>query len=63
MTSTEKVKAGFETSTGADQYITYPNSYNDGKRNYAVVTFGGSTIALYVDGSTGWYKINAWRFT
>ena len=50
MTSTKKVKAGFETSTGADQYITSPNSYNDGKWHYAVVTFGGSTIALYVDG-------------
>jgi hypothetical protein len=50
MTSTEKIKAGFETSTGADQYITSPNSYNDGKWHYAVVTFGGSTIVLYVDG-------------
>ena len=50
MTSTEKVKAGFETSTGADQYITSPLSYNDGKWHYAVVTFGGTTIVLYVDG-------------
>ena len=50
MTSTEKVKAGFETSSGADQYITSPSSYNDGQWHYAVVTFGGSSIVLYVDG-------------
>jgi len=50
MTSTEKVKAGFETSSGADQYITSLNSYNDGKWHYAVVTYGGSSIVLYVDG-------------
>src|ERR1044071_3076256 len=50
MTSTEKVKAGFETSTGADQYVTSLNSFNDGKWHYAVVTFGGSSIILYVDG-------------
>ena len=50
VTSTEKVKAGFETSSGADQYITSLNSYNDGKWHYAVVTYGGSSIVLYVDG-------------
>jgi subtilisin len=50
MTSTEKVKAGFETSTGADQYVTSLNSYNDGKWHYAVVTYGGSNVILYVDG-------------
>jgi len=50
MTSSEKVKAGFETSAGADQYITSLNSYNDGKWHYAVVTYGGSYIILYVDG-------------
>ena len=32
------------------RYITSPLSYNDGKWHYAVVTFGGTTIVLYVDG-------------
>jgi hypothetical protein len=50
MTSAEKVKAGFETSTGANQYVTSLNSYNDGKWHYAVVTYGGSNVVLYVDG-------------
>ena len=50
MTSSEKVKAGFETSSGADQYVTSLNSFNDGQWHYAVVTYGGSTIILYVDG-------------
>ena len=50
MTSSEKVKAGFETSSGADQYVTSLNSFNDGKWHYAVVTFGGSSVILYVDG-------------
>ena len=50
MTSTEKVKVGFETSSGADQYLTSINSYDDDQWHYAVVTFGGSNIILYVDG-------------
>jgi hypothetical protein len=50
MTSTEKVKAGFETSSGADQYVTSVNSYNDGQWHYAVVTNDGVNVILYVDG-------------
>jgi hypothetical protein len=50
MTSTEKVKAGFETGTGVDQYVTSVNSYNDGQWHYAVVTNDGSNIILYIDG-------------
>jgi hypothetical protein len=50
MTSTEKIKAGFETRSGADQFVTSPNTYNDGQWHYAVVTYGGSTVKLYVDG-------------
>ena len=50
MTSPEKIKAGFETSSGADQYVTSLNSYNDNQWHYAVVTYGGSTVILYVDG-------------
>ena len=29
MTSSEKIKAGFETSNGADFFVTSPNTYND----------------------------------
>ena len=50
MTSTEKVKAGFETSTGADQYVTSVNSYNDGQWHYAVVINDGTTLRLNIDG-------------
>src|SRR6185503_2277013 len=50
MNSGEQVKAGFETSSGADQYVTSLNSYNDNQWHYAIVTYGGSTVILYVDG-------------
>jgi hypothetical protein len=54
MTSAEKIKAGFETSSGADQFVTSPSTYNDGLWHYAVVTFGGTgtstTVVLYIDG-------------
>ena len=48
---TEKIKAGFETSSGADQFVTSLNSYNDNQWHYAVVTYDGSTVILYVDGT------------
>jgi hypothetical protein len=51
MTSSEKIKAGFETSSGADQFVTSPNAYNDGQWHYVVVTNDGSTIRLYIDGT------------
>jgi subtilisin len=50
MTSSERIRAGFETNSGADQFISSLNSYNDGQWHYAVVTYGGSSIILYVDG-------------
>jgi hypothetical protein len=50
MTNAEKVKAGFETSAGVDQYITSVNSYNDGNWHYAMVTNDGSILKLYIDG-------------
>jgi hypothetical protein len=51
MTNAEKVQAGFETSTGKPMYATSPFSYSDGKWHYAVVTFDGPLINLYVDGA------------
>jgi hypothetical protein len=50
MNSAEQVKAGFETSSGADQFVTSPNSYNDGQWHYAVVTNNGANLILYIDG-------------
>ena len=50
MNSAQKIKAGFESSAGTDYYITSPNSYNDNQWHYAVVTYGGSTVILYIDG-------------
>jgi hypothetical protein len=50
MNSAERIKGGFESSSGTDFYVTSPNSYNDNKWHYAVVTYGGSTVILYIDG-------------
>jgi hypothetical protein len=50
MNSAQKVKGGFESSAGTDYYTTSPNSYNDNQWHYAVVTYGGSTVILYIDG-------------
>jgi subtilisin len=51
MTSAETIRAGFETSTGADRFATSPNKYNDNQWHYAVVTYGGSGVRLYIDGA------------
>ena len=50
MNSAEQVKAGFETSSGTDFFVTSPTSYSDGKWHYAVVTNSGSSVKLYIDG-------------
>ena len=50
MTNAEKVSAGFETSSGNAIFATSPLSYSDAKWHYAVVTYDGSTIVLYLDG-------------
>jgi hypothetical protein len=50
MTSSETIKGGFETSTGADQFVSSVNTYNDGQWHYAVVTNDGSSVRLYIDG-------------
>jgi hypothetical protein len=50
MTNTEKIQGGFENSKGNPMYATSPLSYSDGKWHYAMVTFDGSIINLYVDG-------------
>jgi hypothetical protein len=50
MTSAEFIKVGFETSTGADQFVTSMNTYNDAQWHYAVVTNDGTNLRLYIDG-------------
>jgi hypothetical protein len=50
ITSSERIKAGFETSTGADRFVTSPSAYNDGQWHYAVVTNSGTNLVLYIDG-------------
>jgi hypothetical protein len=50
MTSTERIKAGFETNTGADHFVTSPDAYSDGQWHYAVLTNSGTNLVLYIDG-------------
>jgi hypothetical protein len=45
-----KIQAGFETSSGPDLFVRSPARYNDGQWHYAVVTYNGSTLRLYIDG-------------
>jgi Concanavalin A-like lectin/glucanases superfamily/Glycosyl hydrolases family 43/PKD domain len=51
ITSSEKIRAGFETSSGSDRVATSSASYNDGNWHYAVATYSGSTLRLYIDGN------------
>ena len=51
MNSGEQIKAGFETSSGTDQFVTSPGTYNNGQWHYVVVTNDGSTVRLYIDGT------------
>jgi hypothetical protein len=46
----EHIRAGFETKSGGDQFVTSPAEYNDGRWHYAVVTYDGMTIRLFIDG-------------
>ncbi len=51
MTSSETIRAGFETRSGPDHVATSVAKYNDGKCHHAVVTYdGSSTLRLYIDG-------------
>ncbi len=50
MTKSEKIRAGFESTSAADHFVTSAKTYNDNQWHYAVVTYGGSTVILYIDG-------------
>ncbi len=50
MTKYEQIRAGFETNSGANYFISSPNKYSDGTWHHAVVTYDGITLVLYIDG-------------
>src|SRR5439155_599910 len=50
LSGSNKIQAGFENSTGTNLFVTSPSAYNDGKWHYAVATYDGSVVRLYIDG-------------
>ena len=52
MTSGERLRGGFETSSGTDKFATSSDTFNDGKWHHGVVTFDNpnNIIRLFVDG-------------
>ncbi len=51
-TSSERLRGGFETVDGGDIFVTpSPNAYNDGKWHYVLLSYDGSLLSLYVDGT------------
>jgi Concanavalin A-like lectin/glucanases superfamily/Glycosyl hydrolase family 99 len=52
----EHIKAGFETQNSTDYFVISPSSYNDGLWHYAVLSYDGSTLRLYVDGQQVAFK-------
>ncbi len=59
-TSEERLRAGFESADGTDYYVTHQNTYSDGNWHYVVLTYDGSALRLYLDGTQlGWRPISA----
>ena len=50
MDNTERIRGGFEKSDGTDYVTGSPSRYNDSSWHYAVVTYDGSIVRLYIDG-------------
>jgi hypothetical protein len=50
MIDSGNIETAFENSSGADYFIMSPLNYNDGKWHYAVGTYDGSAVKLYIDG-------------
>ena len=49
--SSAKLKGGFKTSSGSIvSTVATTKTYNDGKWHYALMTYDGATLKLYVDG-------------
>jgi hypothetical protein len=60
LTSQERLRAGFESADGTDYYVTHKNTYSDGQWHYVVLTYDGSALRLYLDGTQlGWRAISA----
>jgi hypothetical protein len=50
-TTTNTVAGIIETSGGIDHIATSTRTYNDGQWHYAVMTYDGSVVRLYIDGA------------
>jgi Concanavalin A-like lectin/glucanases superfamily len=50
MIDSENIETGFESSSGANHFVMSPSNYSDGNWHYAVGTYDGSAVKLYVDG-------------
>jgi hypothetical protein len=50
MTEQERIQGVFEDPSGTDHSVLSLNKYNDGSWHYAVLTYDGSTLKLYMDG-------------
>jgi predicted phosphodiesterase len=51
MTASENIQGGFETSKGSGKFITSSNTYDDNQWHHVVVTYDGSILRMYIDGS------------
>lgn len=47
-----QIQAGFETSLGANVFVTSPATFNNGQWHYATVTYDQAVLRLYIDGSS-----------
>ena len=52
MDDKERIQAGFETTKGENYFLITPISYNDSRWHNAVLSYNGSLMNLYMDGST-----------
>lgn len=51
MTPAGKIEGGFETSSGANIFVTSPTALNNGQWHHAAVTYNQSVLKLYIDGA------------
>lgn len=46
-----KIIAGFETKNGTDYTVKSNDTFNTGKWHYAIVTYNGNSLKLFIDGN------------
>jgi subtilisin len=46
----EHIKAGFETASGTNYFISSINKYSDNTWHQSIVTYDGSSLVLFIDG-------------